>query len=557
MTTGTRRTAMGRYLPITSEIADYERSWFSGDLMAAITVWAIVIPESIAYASIAGMPPEAGLYAAIVPLLLYALLGSSRRVTVGPSAAVAALSFATVVPFAAAGTDEFVSLTLALAIIVGVVLVIAGFAHMGVIADFLSDPVLKGFIVGVALTIALGQAGKLFGVEIEGHGFFAEAFDLIRQLPDLHVPTLAVGAVSLVALVGLDRWIPRIPAALVVVIGSILVVEWLDLVDAGVQVVGEIPAGLPSLALPSVGWNAILALVPGAIGIAIVVYGESMALSKTFSARHGERVDADQELIALGAANVGGGLFGGYATNASNARTAAADAAGQETQVSSLIVVLLLVPTLLFLTPVFTNLPEAALAAIIIHAVAGLVRLRPITALKDRNSLDYWAAVATLFGVLVFDVLGGLMVGVFVSIFGVMARAVRPRIVWLGRDASSGRFRDRKRAGVEEIVGISIVQFGGELFFANVGSLADAVLREADERHPRAIILDAEAVTAVDTTATDEVVDLIDELATRNVLFAVARLEAPVRKALASAGVELEQLDYARVSDAVEALTAE
>lgn len=549
------RSRLGRFVPLTEELRDYEGSWFSGDLMAAITVWAIVVPESIAYASIAGMPPQTGLYAATVPLLLYAVFGSSRRITVGPSAAVAALSFATIVPFAAAGTEDFVTLTVLLGLIVGVILVLAGIAHMGVIADFLSEPVLKGFIVGVALTIALGQAGKLFGFDTEGEGFFAEALDLVRQLPETHLTTLVVGVVSLIALAVFERLIPRIPAVLLVVIGSILAVKWFDLVAAGVEVVGEIPSGLPSLSVPTTGWSVVVGLIPGAIGVAIVVYAESMALSKTFSGRHGERVDADQELVALGAANVAGGLFGGFATNASNARTAAADAAGQKTQVSSLVVVGLLVLTLIFLTPLFTDLPEAALGAIVIHAVARLIRLGPISALKDRDRVDFWAAVATLFGVLMFDVLAGLMIGVLVSIGGLMARAVRPRIVWFGRDASTGRLRSRDRQGVDAIPNVSVVQFGGEMFFANVGTFTDAVIDGVDADGPTAVILDAEAVTDIDTTAADELMKLNDNLATRGVVFAMARLRQPAREALVAADFDLEGVDFARVADAVDALS--
>ncbi|GMQ94828.1 MAG: SulP family inorganic anion transporter [Acidimicrobiia bacterium] len=556
MTTQPTRTRFAAFLPIASELDAYERSWFRGDLMAAITVWAIVIPESVAYASIAGLPPETGLYAATIPLLAYALFGSSRRITVGPGAAVAALSFATIAPFAAAGTEEFVALTVLLALLVGGVLIVAGIARMGVVADFLSEPVLKGFIVGVALTIALGQAGKLFGFETEGEGFFTEAFDLIRQLPELHLPTLAVGVTSLVALVVLERLVPKIPATLVVVVGSILAVKGLDLIDAGVAVVGAIPSGLPSLAATSLDWSAAVDLIPGAIVVAIVVFGQSMALSKTFSARYGERVDADQELIALGAANATGGLFGAFATNVSSSRSAAGNASGQKTQVSSLIVVALLVVTLLFLTPLFTDLPEAALGAIVINAVASLIRFRPIATLKDRNNVDFWAAVATLTGVLVFDIFAGLMIGVLVSIAGLMARAVRPRIVWLGRDASSGLFRNRDRAGVDDIADVSIVQFGGELFFANVGSLRDAVLAEVDERQPKAIVLDAEAVIDVDTTAADELVKLVGELASRDVLFAFARLRDPARHAIVSAGIEPGELGFVRIDEAVDALTA-
>lgn len=542
-------------MPLLSTLRHYSGRLLSGDLAAAITVWAIVVPESMAYASIAGMPAETGLYAASVPLLLYALFGSSRRVTFGPSAAVAALSLTTVGAFATIGSEEFVTLSILLALIVGVVLVLAGIARLGVIADFLSEPVLKGFIVGVAMTIALGQMGKILGVEVEGEGFFTEALDLIRSVTELHVETLILGLASLAALFILERWLPRIPAALIVVVGAIVAVNFLDLVEAGVHVAGEIPAGLPSLTLPTLDLEVIAALVPGAIGIAIVVYGESMALAKTFGSKHGERVDPDQELIALGAANAAGGLFGAFVTTASNSRTAAADAAGQKTQVSSLIVVLLVGLTLLFLTGLFADLPEAALGAIVVHAVIGLIRFRPIASLRSRNSVDFWAAVTTLVGVLVLDVLAGLMIGVLVSLAGLMSRAVRPRITWLTWDPDQQRFTDRDRVGQPGQSDVSIVRFGAELFFANAGALRDAVVTEVKENSPRAVVLDAEAVTQIDTTATEQVQKLDQELAELGVRLVFARLQSEVRADLEAGEVEIEGRDYPRVADAVAALS--
>lgn len=507
----------------------------------------------MAYASIAGMPPEAGLYAASVPLLLYALFGSSRRITVGPSAAVAALSLTTVAGFAQVGSEEFVALTILLTLMVGVILVLGGLAKLGVIADFLSEPVLKGFIVGVALTIALGQLGKIFGVEVEGEGFFAELVDLIRNLPETHTETLILGAACLAALYLLERWIPRIPAALVVVVASILAVKGFDLAAAGVHVAGEIPAGLPSLAVPTLNLTTVSALVPGAIGIAIVVYGESMALSKTFSSKHHERVDPNQEMVALGAANAAGGFFGAFVTTASNSRTAAADGAGQETQVSSLMVVLLVGVTLLFLTGLFADLPEAALGAIVVHAVAGSIRVRPISRLRSRNRVDFWAAVATLVGVLVLDVLAGLMVGVLVSLAGLMSRAVRPRITWLLWDQETNRLVDREEVDEREKAEVSVVRFGAELFFANAGTLRDAVVDEIAGADLKAVVLDAEAVTQVDTTAADELLKLDDELARSGVLLVFARLQPQVREAIESEGLDLQDRDYARVADALSA----
>ena len=539
-------------VPLVSTVRGYRREWLSGDIMAAVTVWAIVVPESMAYASIAGMPPEAGLYAATVPLLLYAVLGTSNRINVGPAASVAALSFATIAAFAPPGSEEFVSLSLLLAVVVGVVLILGGIARLGVIADFLSEPVLKGFIVGVAMTIALGQLGKIFGVHVEAEGFFEEAWELIRHLPDLHLETLIVGVVCLAALYLLDRWLPTVPSAIIVVVGSIVAVNWFDLVDKGVAVAGEIPAGLPTFAVPTLDVSSLSALLPGAIGIAIVVFGESMALSKTFGSKHRERVDADQEMIALGGANAAGGLFGAFVTAGSNSRTAAAEGAGQNTQVSSLVVVALVGVTLLFLTGLFADLPEAALGAIVVHAVAGLIRLRPITNLRRRNTIDFWAAVTTLMGVLVFDVLAGLMIGVLVSLGGLMRRAVRPRTTWLIRDPESGRYVDRLDEAPTDS-GVAVIRFGAELFFANVGTLRDAVLSEVDANGPQAIVLDAEAITDIDTTAEDEIAKLDTVLETAGVRLVFARLEPRVASALASGGVEVASRDYRRIESAVEA----
>ena len=539
-------------VPLVSTVRGYRREWLTGDIMAAVTVWAIVVPESMAYASIAGMPPEAGLYAATVPLLLYAVLGTSNRINVGPAASVAALSFATIAAFAPPGSEEFVSLSLLLAVLVGVVLILGGIAKLGVIADFLSEPVLKGFIVGVAMTIALGQLGKIFGVHVEAEGFFEEAWELIRHLPDLHLETLIVGVVCLAALYLLDRWLPTVPSAIIVVVGSIVAVNWFDLVDKGVAVAGEIPAGLPTFAVPTLDVSSLSALLPGAIGIAIVVFGESMALSKTFGSKHRERVDADQEMIALGGANAAGGLFGAFVTAGSNSRTAAAEGAGQNTQVSSLVVVALVGVTLLFLTGLFADLPEAALGAIVVHAVAGLIRLRPITNLRRRNTIDFWAAVTTLMGVLVFDVLAGLMIGVLVSLGGLMRRAVRPRTTWLIRDPESGRYVDRLDEAPTDS-GVAVIRFGAELFFANVGTLRDAVLSEVDANGPQAIVLDAEAITDIDTTAEDEIAKLDTVLETAGVRLVFARLEPRVASALASGGVEVASRDYRRIESAVEA----
>lgn len=547
---------MRKLFPLVDTLGSYDRAWLRPDLMAAITVWAIVVPESMAYAGIAGMPPETGLYVASIPLLVYALFASSQRITFGPSAAAAALSAATVAPFALAGSVDFIVLSVLLASITGVLMVVAGLARLGVIAEFLSEPVLKGFMVGVALTIVLGQAGKIFGVEAEGEGFFAELIDLIRKLPEMHMTTFLVGAGALAALFLLHRVAPKAPSALIVVVASILAVSLFDLDSSGVHIAGDINAAFPLPAVPDVGWDAVVALIPGAIGLAIVVYGESMALSKTFGSKHGERVDADQELIALGASNVMSGLFGGFVGEGSNSRSAAADASGQKTQVSSLIVGALVLATILFLTPLFHDLPEAALGAIVIHAVWKLLNPTPVLSLRGLNRTDFWAAVATLLGVLIFDVLDGLLIGVVLSLVALMTRAVRPRATWLGTDAAGGRFMSVDREGFEEVPSVAILRFESELFFANVSVLRDRVMERVEAGDGlRTVVLDAEAITAVDTTAAEELGKLVNDLATKDVHLVTARLLESVERDLRRSGVDLEGRTYGRVSEAVAAAT--
>lgn len=532
------------------DLRSYQRAWLPGDIAAAVTIWAIVVPESVAYAGIAGVPPAVGLYVATVPLIVYALLGSSRRMTVGPSATSAAVSAAAVAPLAA-DAENFLQLTIALTIVVGIVLGIAAIAKLGILAEFLSEPVLKGFITGVAITIAGGQLGKVLGVEAEGEGFIAEMVDLGSNVPDAHGTTILVGIACLAALVLLERILPKLPSALVVVIGAIAAARWFDLEERGVELVGEIEAGLPTPGLPDVSWEDVLNLIPGALGVAIVVFGESMALAKSFGARHGERIDADAELGALGGANAVGGVFGGFAGIGSNSRTAAADAAGQKTQLASIITGCLLILTMLFLTQLFEDLPEAALGAIIIHAVIGLIRFRPLTRLRKRSQVDFLAALTTLAGVLLFDILVGLAVGVAVSIVGMMRRAVRPRVVELGLDPETGNYWALGTDGVERLDDVVIVRFEAELFFANVSVLRDTVLAAADAHEPATIVIDAESISHVDTTAAEELDRLLDELDAGDIEVRFARLERPVADTLTRCGVELGDRVYNRVSDAV------
>jgi sulfate permease, SulP family len=540
-------------IPLLDTLKGYDRSWLSADLAAAITVWAIVVPESMAYASIAGMPPETGLYAASIPLIIYALFSSSRRITFGPSAAIAAISAATVVPLAGNDPDRVFALTVALSILTGVLLLLAGWAKLGAIADFLSAPVLAGFLTGVGLTVAVGQVPKVMGIDIDADEFFSEVAEIFRSIPDVDVPTLIVGLAALVLLFLLHRWLPKAPSALVVVVLSILAVGAFDLESQGIAIVGDIASGLPTLVIPDVGFEDLTALFGGALGLAVVVFGQSAALAKAFAIPHREKVDANQEMRAIGAANIAGGLFGTFPTVGSDSRTAAANAAGQESQVSTLIVGGFVLVTAVFLTGFFHDLPEAVLGAIVIHAATGLVEFGPFRRLYRQNRGDFWAAIATFLGVLIFEVLAGLLIGVFVSLGLLMARVVRPRVVELGWDKTSSAFRGTDDERAETVPGLKIIRFDSPIFFANVGVLADAIDGMVHEEGTRAVVVDVSAGDDVDTTTSAAISVMLERADEAGVGLVFARMHQTVMGDLEAGGVDLSGRVYPQVEDAVEA----
>jgi sulfate permease, SulP family len=345
----------------------YETKWLRGDVIAGLTVWAVLVPESLAYASIAGVSPVIGLYAAPPALLLYALFGSSRHLVVGPMSATAALSAAAVADLATQGRPEYVTLTAALAITTGIAALAAGLLRLGFLAGFISEPVLKGFIVGLALTIIAGQLPKLFGVEKGEGDFFEQIWDLLGNLGGTSAATLAIGLGSLAVVLGLRRFAPVVPGSLVAVAIGVLVVE-LAAPD-GVAIVGTIDSGLPPVGLPDAAASDYLNLVASAIGVALVGFAEGLGAAKTYAARHNYEIDANRELVGLGAANLGSGLASGMVVNGSLSKTAVNGGAGAHSQVSGLVVAVFTVITLLFLTGLFESLPEATLAAVVIAAV--------------------------------------------------------------------------------------------------------------------------------------------------------------------------------------------
>jgi SulP family sulfate permease len=557
-------------LPLFTSLRGYDTGWLRGDVVAGLTVWAVLVPEALAYASIAGVSPVVGLYAAPGALLLYAAFGSSRHLVVGPMSATAALSAAAVADVAMPDSAGFVAHTAALAITTGLIALVAGLLRLGFLASFISEPVLKGFIIGLALTIVAGQLPDLFGVEGGGGNFFEKLWHLLSDLDQTSVTTLAVGLASLTLVLGLRRFTPAVPGSLVAVLVGIAAVGLLDLDAHGVEIVGQIDSGLPALGTPDVAAADYLALAPAAAAVMLVGFAEGLGAAKTYAARHHYEVDANRELLGLGAANLGSGLSSGMVVNGSLSKTAVNGSAGARSQVSGLVVAALTILTLLFLTGLFENLPQATLAAVVIAAVVELVdfpalatlyriatrELRGIYGIAARP--DFIAAVAALAGVLVFDTLPGLFIGIVVSLLLLLYRASRPHVAVLGQvPGTPGQYGDIQRHPENELEpGIALLRVEGGLFFANADTVRAAVRAHAAEPGTRAVVLDAETAPFIDVSAARMLVQLTDDLRRLGVELVLTRSVGQVRDVLRRADTAATLPPaYPTVQAAVEALS--
>jgi len=518
----------------------YERSWLRGDLIAGLTVCAILVPQALAYASIARVSPVVGLYAAPGALLLYAALGSSRVLVVGPMAASAALSAATVADLVGPGDERFAAFTAALALAAGLAALVAGLLRLGFLADFISGPVLKGLIIGLALTIIIGQLPKLFGIAPGSGDFFEQAWHLVTHLGDTQGTALLVGTLSLAVIVGLRRLAPGVPGPLVAVTGAIAAVKAFGL---DVRTVGSIASGLPTLGLPDVGLGDSARLAGGAVGVMLIAFTEGLGAAKTFAADSDPRIDANRELIALGGANLAAGLSSGMVVSGSLSKTAVNASAGARTQVSGLLAAALTVVVLLFLTAPFADLPEATLAAVVIAAVVDLVDVRALIELYDTYTKrlgrqfgwvarpDFLAALAALLGVTIFGTLPGLFIGIGASLLLLVYRASRPYVAVLGHTPGpDGAYHDVERhEDARSPDGVVILRVESGLYFANAENVRSRILEVGVAPRVRAVILDAETIPFVDVSAARMLVSAHAQLQTRGVRLVVARAVGQVR----------------------------
>ncbi len=526
---------LSRLIPILSWLPKYNRAWLVTDIIAGLTLWGLVVPEAMAYAGVAGLPPQMGLYTLIAGLLVYALFGTSRDLSVGATSATAALIASTVVAFGVSASDmeAYSAYAVALVLVVGVIFLVAGLARLGFITQFLSKPVMDGFVTGLAIFVAVGQLNKLFGVEKGEGNVFEKLFAIIEELPEANWVTFAVGASALALLFILPRWNRKIPAGLVVLFGYIALSSVLGLnANYGVEVVGELPQGLPSIALPEVPLSTVLTMFLPGIGIFLVAYSEALAVAQEFAEKHKYEIDPDQELNAHAVTNIASGLFGGMIAAGGMSGSAVKEGAGAKSQVANLVAWVVTVITLLFLTPLFTNLPEAALAALIIHAVWHLIIARKLKKVRLVSRTEFWLGVITFAGVLFIDVLQGMLIGLICSLLLIIYQSSRPHLSVLGRDPSiPGHYSDLVRHPENTAVpGVLILRLDAPIYYANANTVREKIkklIREADPQ-PRALILDSAGQDSLDVTSSDMLISLVRELKDKGIDIYVTEVHVPV-----------------------------
>lgn len=533
------------------------------DLIAGVTLWGLLVPESIAYAGLAGMPPEAGLYTLLATLAVYFVLGTSRHLVVAATSAAAVLLATAVASVEPATVEEYAATAAAVVLCCAALLLLAGALRLGFIAEFLSRPVMEGFVFGLAIFVTVKQLPKLFGIEKGEGNSLQQLIHLLTHLNETSTVTLVVGVAALALLAGAEWFAPRLPAGLLALVLGIAISSALDLAQDGVAIVGTVPSGLPSVGIPDVASADVPLLLAAAAGMVLVIFSESLGAAQAFATKHGYEIDPNQELIALGAANGGSGLVGGLAAGGSLSQSAVNEGAGARSEISSLVASGLILVTVLFLTPLFESLPEAVLAALIIHAVARLWKFGQFRLYYREQRTEFWLGIATLAGVTLIDVLPGLLIGIVAMLLLVVYNASRPHVGVLGAvPGVEGAYGDVERhPDYQRIPGLLVLRLGAPLFYANANLVRDRVkvLVGASDPLPRAVILEPSAQDGLDITSAEMLKELIATLRSAGTDFALADARQPVVEMARRTGL-LETLGEDRVfltvADAVRALGA-
>ncbi len=538
-----RPSGLSRWIPAIPVLRTYQRPWLAKDLTAGLVLTAILVPVGMGYAEAAGLPAIYGLYATIVPLIAYAIFGPSRILVLGPDSSLAAIIAATIVPLAAGDPDKLVALAGALALLTGSLCILAGLARFGFITDLLSKPVRLGYLNGIALTVIIGQLPKLLGFSSSGDNLIQETISLIQGVAQgmTNWTAFAIGASCLaIVLIFKRRW-PKIPGVLIAVVGATIVVGVFDLaVTAGVSVVGPLPQGLPSFQIPVVSLADLGALAAGAIAITLVSFADTSVLSRTFALRGGYTVDQNQEMIALGAANVAAGLFQGFSISSSSSRTPVAEQAGAKTQLTGVVGAICIALLLVFAPTLLQNLPNAALGAVVIAACLSLVDIQGFVRLYQIRRGEFVLAFVCFLGVALIGVIQGIFIAVGLALLGFIWRAWRPYDAVLGRVEGLKGYHDVTRyPEAKRIPGLVLFRWDAPLFFANAEVFREHVLQAvADAPTPtKWVVVAAEPVTDIDVTAAEALSALDDDLQNAGIELCFAEMKDPVKDLLKRYGL--------------------
>jgi sulfate permease, SulP family len=528
------------WAPGLEQFRGYERGWLRGDVVAGVTVAAYLVPQVMAYATVAGLPPVVGLWAALVPLAVYAVLGSSRQLSVGPESTTALMTATALAPLAADDPGRYAALAAAAALVVGLMCFAAGLIRLGFLAELLSRPVLIGYMAGVAAIMIASQLGKVSGVDVEGEEFLDQVRSFIAGLGEVHWPTIVLAVSVLVVLLVLAWLTPRIPGPLIAILAAALVVSVFSLDRNGIKVVGDIPSGLLTPGFTAIPLADLMAMVIPVAGVAIVAFSDNVLTARTFAVRHGYDVDANAELRALGVCNVGAGLMHGFPVSSSGSRTALGDAVGSRTQLYSIVMLVAVLVVMLFGRGVLATFPTAALGALVVYAAMRLVDIPEFKRLARFRRSELILALLTTAAVLVFGVLYGVLVAITLSILDLLRRVARPHDAIQGIVPGVAGMHDIDDYPDANVVpGLLVYRYDAPLFFANAENFRKRALAAIRE-YPGTVewfVLNAEANVEVDLTALDALKQLRDELERLGIEFGMARVKQDLRDELEAAGL--------------------
>ncbi len=515
-----------KLFPGLASLSRYDRSWLPNDLLAGVSVAAVAVPIAIAYSQLAGVPAANGLYASILPLVAYAIFGTSRQLILAPDAATCAVVATIVAPLAAGNPERIIPLTMVLSMITGVFCIVAGIARLGFLTNFLARPILTGYLNGIALSIISGQLGKLFGFSVASAGFFRLMWRFVIKLGQTHWLTLAIGLGTFALLRLLKHVVPKIPSPLIAVALGIAASYFFHLGAHGVAILGSIPAGLPSLMIPKIGASDLGPLVLGAAGLALISFNSGMVTARSFAVKNHYEIDSNREFIALGVADIGAGLMQGFAVSGADSRTAVNDSVGGKSQVTSLVAAGLLVLVLLFLTGALSFLPITVLAAVLINAALGLFDLKSLIKLRHISRTEFNVSLLATLGVITLGVLPGVVIAVGMAMLLVLIRASSPRDAVLGRMPGIAGFHNIKdHPQAETIPGLMIYRFEAALLFYNSDCFKSRIRAHVKDASvtPHHFLLDAESMPLLDSTGAASLEEIIGELSGQGIGFAVAR----------------------------------